>query len=100
MRATTSHESTKTRGRGVAGALAMAAAMLWPGGWLGTVAHAQSTVEGPPVLKASELAPADLLQGPTFVVDDQVPIQGMLGQFIIRSDVGIFEAHGRELLRI
>jgi hypothetical protein len=100
MMPTPSNGRTKARGRGVAVALALAAAMLWPGGGLGTVAHAQATVEAPPVLKASELAPPDLLKGPTFVVDDQVPIQGMLGQFIIRADVGTFEAHGRELLRI
>jgi hypothetical protein len=74
--------------------------MLWLGGGPGRVAHAQSPVEAPPVLKASELAPPDLLKGPTFVVDDQVPIQGMVGQFTIRADVGTFEAHGRELLRI
>jgi hypothetical protein len=97
---TASNGSIKTRGRGVAVALALGAALLLPGGGLGTVAHAQSTVEAPPVLQASELAPPDLLKGPTFVVDDQVPIHGMLGQFIIRSDVGTFEAHGRELLRI
>jgi hypothetical protein len=78
----------------------MAVAMLLPGGRLGTSAHAQSPFEAPPVLKASELAPPNLLKGPTFVVDGQVPIQGMLGQFTIRSDVGTFEAHGRELLRI
>jgi hypothetical protein len=41
-----------------------------------------------------------LLQGPTFTVDPQVPIVGMLGHFTIRSDVGTFEAHGREMLRI
>jgi hypothetical protein len=97
---TASNGSIKTRGRGVAVALALGAALLFPGDRLGMVAQAQSTVEAPPVLQASELAPPDLLKGPTFVVDDQVPIQGMLGQFIIRSDVGTFEAHGRELLRI
>jgi hypothetical protein len=88
------------RARGVAAALMMAAAMLLPGSWLGAGAHAQSSFETPPILKASDLAPPDLLQGQTFVVDDQVPIQGMLGQFTIRSDVGTFEAHGRELLRV
>jgi hypothetical protein len=97
---TTSHESTKARGRGVALALALIAAILWWGGWLGTVAHAQAGFETPPVLQASELAPADLLQGPTFTVDNQVPIVGMLGHFTIRADVGTFEAHGREMLRI
>jgi hypothetical protein len=50
----------------------------------------------PPVLQASDLAPPHLLKGPTFVVDDQVPIQGLLGQFTVRADVGTFEPHGRE----
>jgi hypothetical protein len=97
---TTSNGRTNALGRGVAAILAMAAAMLLPGGGISTLAHAQSPVETPPVLKASELAPPNLLKGPTFAVDDQVPIQGMLGHFTIRSDVGTFEAHGRELLRI
>lgn len=35
-----------------------------------------------------------------FTVDDQVPIVGMLGHFTIRSNIGTFEAHGREMLRI
>jgi hypothetical protein len=78
----------------------MVAAMLWLGGGLGTVAHAQAPFEVPPVLQASELAPPYLLQGPTFTVDAQVPIQGMLGHFTIRANVGTFEAHGREMLRI
>jgi hypothetical protein len=97
---TASNGGISARGRGVAAVLALATAMLWSGGGPGTGAHAQSPVEAPPILKASELVPAHLLKGPTFVVDDQVPIQGMLGQFTIRSDVGAFEAHGRELLRI
>jgi hypothetical protein len=79
MLATTPNGRTKARGRGIAAALALAAAMLWSGAVLGTGAHAQSTVEVPPVLQASELAPPDLLKGPTFAVDDQVPIQGTPG---------------------
>jgi hypothetical protein len=90
----------KAWGRGVAAALALAAAMLWSGGRRGTIAHAQAPFETPPTLPASELAPPYLLQGPTFTVDPQVPIVGMLGHFTIRADVGTFEAHGREMLRI
>jgi hypothetical protein len=90
----------KAQGLSVAIALALAAVRLWLGGGQPTSADAQASSETPPVLPASELAPPDLLRGPTFVVDDPVPIQGMLGQFTIRSDVGTFEAHGRELLRI
>ena len=100
MRAITFNGKAQVRGRGIAAALALAAAMLWWGGGRGTVAHAQSGFETPPVLPATELAPPYLLQGPTFTVDPQVPIVGMLGHFTIRADVGTFEAHGREMLRI
>src|SRR5262245_57464998 len=100
MMATPCKGRTKVRSRGIAAALALAAAMLWWGGEWGTVVHAQSSFETPPVLPASELAPPYLLQGPTFTVDPQVPIQGMLGYFTIRADLGTFEAHGLEMLRI
>jgi hypothetical protein len=100
MLATVSNGGTQARARSVAAMLALTAAMLVPGGGLGTMAQAQSVFETPPVLPASELAPPNLLQGATFTVDTPVPIQGMLGQFTIRADVGTFEAHGRELLRI
>src|SRR5262245_50682592 len=100
MLATSCNGRTQVRGLGIAAALALAAAMLWWGGGRGTVVHAQSSFETPPVLQASELAPPYLLQGLTFTVDPQVPIQGMLGYFTIRADVGTFEAHGREMLRI
>jgi hypothetical protein len=100
MMATPCNGRTQVRGRGIAAALALAAALLWWGGEWDTVAHAQSGFETPPVLPASELAPPYLLQGPTFTVDPQVPIVGMLGHFTIRADVGTFEAHGREMLRI
>jgi hypothetical protein len=53
-----------------------------------------------PVLQASQLAPAELLQGPGFQVDEKVPTDGFLGRFTIRSEVGTFEAHGREMLRV
>jgi len=97
---TTSHERTKARGRGIAVALVVVAAMLWWGGGWGPVVHAQAPFEVPPVLPASELAPPYLLQGLTFTVDPQVPIVGMLGHFTIRADVGTFAAHGQEMLRI
>jgi hypothetical protein len=56
--------------------------------------------ERQPVLQASQLAPAELLKGPRFQVDEKVPTEGFLGRFTIRSDMGSFEAHGREMLRI
>ena len=54
MMVTISNGSTKARSRGVAAVLAMATAMLFPGGGLGTLAHAQSPIEAPPILRASE----------------------------------------------
>ena len=100
MMATTINGKTQVRGRGIAAALALTAAILWLDGVRGARSHAQAPFETPPVLPASELAPPYLLQGPTFTVDPQVPIVGMLGHFTIRADVGTFEAHGREMLRI
>ena len=100
MMATTSNGKTQIWGWGIAAALALTAAILWLDGVWGARAHGQAPLETPPVLQASEPAPPYLLQGPTFTVDPQVPIVGMLGHFTIRSDVGTFEAHGREMLRI
>jgi len=54
--------------------------------------------ESPPVLHAQDLAPPSLLTGPGFQVEDAVPTDGLLARFTIRSDVGVFEAHGVETL--
>jgi hypothetical protein len=67
---------------------------------LGAVAWAEARYENPPVLKASELAPPTMLKGPLFTVDERVPIVELLGHFTIRSDYGVFEAHGRDMLGI
>jgi hypothetical protein len=56
--------------------------------------------EAPPTLKASFLLPPDMLSGPLFRVDDQVPTDGLLGHFTLRSEQGTFVVPGRELLRI
>ena len=64
------------------------------------VVGAAAGYEKQPVLPASQLAPAELLKGPRFQVDEKVPTDGFLARFTIRSDVGTFEAHGREMLRI
>jgi hypothetical protein len=70
---------------------------LWGVG-LATVAGAQSKFEEPPVLKASDLAPATMLKGPRFTVDERVPVADLLPHFTVRSDFGVFEAHGRDML--
>lgn len=56
--------------------------------------------EKPPVLHAKDLAPATLLAGKGFQVDDAVPTDGLTAIFTIRSDVGTFQPHGVEMLTI
>ncbi len=65
-----------------------------------TIVRAQSTLESPPTVAASELAPPPLLKGPRFRVGDKVPVKGLLGQFTMQSDFGKFDAGGVEMLRI
>ena len=49
-------------------------------------APAASSYEAPPVLRAGDLAAADLLQGPRHRVDAEVPTDGLLASFTIRFD--------------
>ena len=51
-------------------------------------------------LKASELAPAALLQGPFHSVDESVTIAGAQPNFTIRSQYGTWVARGHEMLVI
>jgi hypothetical protein len=71
--------------------------------WLSSVvfaggARAQARFEEAPVLKASDLAPPAMLKGPRFAVDERVPVVDLLARFVVRSDYGVFEAHGRDML--
>src|SRR5262247_213357 len=61
-------------------------------------ARAQPGFEEPPVFKAADVAPPEMLRGPRFSVDDKVQVTGYLMRFIVRSDFGVFEAHGRDML--
>jgi hypothetical protein len=63
-------------------------------------AQAQRGFEAPPVLKARVLLPPEMLAGPLFRVDDEVPTDGLMGRFTLRSHLGTFVVPGRELLRI
>jgi hypothetical protein len=65
-------------------------------------ANAQTAArfETPPTLPAQELAPASLLNGNGFHVDQEVPTDGLTAHFTLRSDVGTFNADGLEMLRI
>jgi hypothetical protein len=56
--------------------------------------------ERPPTLPAQVLVPASLISGEGFHVDQQVPTDGLMAHFIIRSDVGIFPANSIEMLKI
>jgi hypothetical protein len=52
------------------------------------------------VLHAIDTAPAKLLLGPGFRVEDPVATDGLSTRFTIRSDVGVFEAWGVETLAL
>ena len=56
--------------------------------------------ERPPTLPARQLAPASLLSGNGFHVNNQVPTDGLLAHYTIQSDVGIFQANSTEMLKI
>lgn len=73
---------------------------------LAAVSVARAEEEAPPlyeqprVLHAQDLAPAQWLEGPGFHVEDAVTTDGYLARFLIRADVGAFEAHGVETLAL
>lgn len=52
------------------------------------------------MLKATDLVAPELLTGPHFTVDPRVPVKGFLARFTIRSDYGVFQAHGIHMLQI
>jgi len=60
----------------------------------------QRNFESPPILKAQQLAPATLLNGNGFHVDDDVPTDSLTANFTIHTDVGTLQAHGLEMLKI
>ena len=56
--------------------------------------------EEPPVLKASDLLPADLLKGEHHEIEAQVVNDGFMNHFTIRSDFGTFEAKSLALVEV
>jgi len=56
--------------------------------------------EKPPTLPAQVLAPASLLSGNGFRVNNAVPTDGLLAHYTIQSDVGVFQANSTEMLEI
>jgi hypothetical protein len=63
-------------------------------------AQQREQFESPPILKAQQLAPASLLSGNGFSVDENVPTDGLTANFTIHSDLGVLQAHGLEMLKI
>ena len=61
---------------------------------------AMAQAEAPPVLKAADLAPAELLAGPDFKVDDIVPTDGFYGIFTVRGAYGSVQARGVAMIRV
>lgn len=51
-------------------------------------------------LKAAEFAPAEMLKGPFHTVDEMITVAGAQPNFMIRSQYGVWEARGREMLAI
>src|SRR3954464_275901 len=51
-------------------------------------------------LKASQFAPPALLSGPYHKVDENVTVAGAQPNFMIRSQYGVWEARGQEMLQI
>ncbi len=61
---------------------------------------AMAQTEAPPVLRARDLAPAEVLAGPNFNVDDVVPTDGFYGIFTVRGAYGSVQACGVAMLRV
>ena len=82
--------------------LALSVFVLWSAFFMATGlnAAARPSFEAPPVIKASLLLPPDMLSGPLYKVDGEVPTDGLMGHFTLRSELGTFVVVGRELLRI
>ncbi len=61
---------------------------------------AMAQTEAPPVLRARDLAPTELLAGTDFKVDDVVPTDGFYGIFTVRGAYGSVPARGVAMLRV
>jgi hypothetical protein len=74
-------------------AAALAALVMFAG------AAGAAEYESPPVLKAADLAGDIPLKGERYRVDDEVPTDGYLATFTLRTDFGKVEARGPGALR-
>jgi hypothetical protein len=68
--------------------------------WSAAPAPPPGGYEDPPTLEAAAVAAPELLRGPHHVVDDASPVEGFLAQFRVRSEFGVFEADGLEMLHV
>jgi hypothetical protein len=66
----------------------------------GVLAATLPPPEPMPTLSAATLAPAELVKGPGYTVDTNVPLVGYMGQFTVRAPAGTFSADGTEMLAI
>ena len=64
-----------------------------------TTAHAQG-YEKEPVFAAKDLVGPELLKGPHFTTDPNVPVVGFISRFTLRSSFGTFGVHGQRMLPI
>ena len=58
------------------------------------------TYEKPPIVPAKDIVPAKILAGKGYKIDSNVPTDGLLGRYTIRSPAGTFPAHGLEMLAV
>lgn len=66
-----------------------------------TAAQAQGGgFEKPPVLRAADAAPPDLVKGAGFRIADRVPTDGLTTLFTLQADVGTTEVHGVQTLAL
>jgi hypothetical protein len=57
-------------------------------------------LEKPPIVKASDLLPAELLKGTDYTIEQNVPTDGYFGKFVINSQWGPLPVSGVELLKV
>ena len=91
-------EATRYARRGIL-ILSIAFLLLWNSA-SSALAQSAQAFESPPILKAQDLAPASLLTGNGFHVDNEVPTDGLTANFTIHTDLGTLQAHGLEMLKI
>ena len=58
----------------------------------------QPLYELPPVLRASEILEPSLLRGAHHQILEPVGTEGLLNQYTIQSDFGVFRAEGNDML--